>query len=88
MIQIFTTLIVVVGFTLIHYLHTKHVMRLELLLKARDAYEAKELYKQFEETKQEIISDIPATLQEAVANAEGPEDIRKMFGRDDSIADA
>ena len=56
-------------------------MRLELLLKAKDVYEFKELYKQFEKPKVEITSDPPANLQELVADA-SPDDIRKMFGRD------
>ena len=85
MVEVFSILIIVSGFALIHYLHTKHVMRLELLLKANSAYEAKELYKSFDEPKKELISDPPANLQELVANA-GPEEMRKMFGRDDSDA--
>ena len=92
MVEVFSILIIVAGFTLIHYLHTKHVMRLELLLKARDIYEVKELYKQFEQPKikQEITSDPPVNLQELVADvgaSKGPDGILEMFRRGNDSKD-
>ena len=88
MVDVFSILIIVAGFVFVQYLHQKHIIKLELLLKAKDAWEARELYREFKTNKQEITSDAPVDLQEEVANAKSPEDIRKMFGRDESGAAA
>ncbi len=75
---IFVSLVIVGGFGYVSYLHSKHVQKLEVLIKAQDLAEVKK----YEEpiVKIEYVEDQykPESLLEAT-EGKTPEEIRAMF---------
>jgi len=72
---IFVSLIIVSGFSLVSYLHYKHTIQLELLIKARDLTEVKI----FNDPKKEFVPlNEPEELQDLVRD-KSPDDIKKLF---------
>ena len=77
MIEItFIILFVVAGFVGISYLHYKHILKLEILLKARDLPEAE---KYLMKPELEVVKNpVPETLLDAT-EGKTAEEIREMF---------
>ncbi len=75
---IFVSLVIVGGFGYVSYLHSKHVQRLEILIKAQSLDEVKKFERPVEKVEYVENEYKPESLMEAMAD-KTPDQIREMF---------
>ena len=69
--------IIVAGFSYLNYLHSKHLQKLETLLKADSLLDVKQ-YEKDEDTHTTLEESIPETIQE-VFDGKSPDEINASF---------